>query len=180
MRKRFFLTGLLTALLATGCLLPVNPVVNFTPYQNPYYPREEFDRLLNSWKSGRPVTWQVRYRGSAFSDSELVIGSDGAGSLGPRLPGTGADPQNFTLSKEQLIKLVDALTGSGIFALYDGHYGAFTQSGGVGGPEIIAQVSNLQKRVSKDPALSPAISWEAGAIQTASDALVGIARSKLK
>lgn len=179
--SRFLGPVLAAALLLTACIpLPVNPAVNFTPYQNPWYPKEDFERLLNSWKSGRAVPWQIRYRGSAFSDSELVIESTGQGSLGPRLPGAGQQTETFTLSKDELKKLVDDMLASGVFGLYDGHYGAYTQGGGVGGPEIMATVGTLEKRVSKDPSLSSSISLEAGAIQAASDAIVKLALAKLK
>jgi hypothetical protein len=165
------------SVLLAGC---VSPLVNFTPYSTPYFPKEEFEKLLTSWKAGRSVTWEVRYKGSAFSEDELVIASDGQGSLGPRLPTASKQAKVFTAAKADLARMVDKLIASNIFSLYDGHYGAWAQAGGAGASEIRVVAGGIEKRVSKDPSLSTAISLEAASIQTASDAILEISRKYVK
>ena len=91
------------AVLTAGC---VSPLVNFTPHSLPYFPKEEFERVFTSWKAGRAVSWEVRYRGSAFSEDDLVIKSTGEGSLGPRLPSAGQQSKAFTVTKQELGKRV--------------------------------------------------------------------------
>lgn len=169
------LSTLLLATLAGGCMMPVSPLVNFTPYSNPYVTKENFETQFQAWKSGRQVTWTIHYKGSSFSEQELVIGSDGKSSLGGQLPG---GEQSFTVSKADLSKLVDTLIQSGMFSLYDGHYGAWTQGGGAGGPQIRVTIGGLEKRVSKDQSLD--VGWEADAIQKASDAIASTALKYLK
>lgn len=169
------LSTLLLATLAGGCQLPVSPLVNFTPYSNPYVPKENFESQFQAWKAGRQVSWTILYKGSNFSEQELVIPEDGKASLGGQLPG---GDQQFTISKADLTRLVDALIASGIFNLYDGHYGAWSHGGGVGGPEIRVTISGIEKRVSKDAGLD--IGFEADAIQKANDAIASTALKYLQ
>lgn len=171
---RLYLT---LAVLLTGC---VSPLVNFTAYSNPYFPKDQFEAVFNSWKAGRAVTWEAHYKGTAFSEDELVVSSDGKGSLGPRLPGGSKQTQAFTVTKADLAKLVDRMVGSGIFGLYDGYYGGWSQSTGQGGSEIRVLASGLEKRVARDPNLSTAVSLEASSIQTACDAMLEIANKYVK
>lgn len=173
---RFTHLFLLTGLLLTGC---VSPLVNHTPYAVPYFPKSEFERLFTAWKGGKAVTWQVAYKGSAFSDQELVLRSTGDGSLGAKLQGVEKQPKTFTVTKAELNKLVTAMIDSGIFGLYDGHYAAWTHAGGLGGPEIRVEVAGMIKRVSKDPGLSGAISWEASAIEKVNTTILEIGQKHL-
>jgi hypothetical protein len=175
MRHARLILGL--SVLLAGC---VSPLVNFTPYSTPYFPKEEFERLFTSWKAGRAVTWEVRYKGSSFSEDELVVKSDGQGSLGPLLPTSTKQATVFTVAKADLTRLVDKLVSSNVLSLYDGHYGAYTQSGGAGAAAVRLVVGGLEKRVSKDPGLSSALSPEAGSIQAASDAVLELSRKYLK
>jgi hypothetical protein len=168
---------LLVSVLVAGC---ASPLVNFTQHQTPTYPKEQFDQHFALWKSGRNATWEVRYKGTSFSEDELVISSDGQGSLGARLPTGGKQAQAFTVPRAELGKLVDKLVASNIFGLWDGHYGAWTQGGGVGGAEIRVLAGNLEKRVSKDPGLSTTLSWESASIQAASDAILELSRKYIK
>lgn len=168
---------LLPAMLIAGC---VSPLVNHTPYANPYFPKEEFERLFTAWKGGRNVSWEVRFRGSSLADQQLVLKSTGEGSLGSRLPGVGDQPQTFNPTKAELTRVVDRLIESGVLGLYDGHYGAWTQGGGVGGPEVRVLIGGMEKHVSKDPGLSGVASWEAGAIQQAADAILEIGLKYIK
>lgn len=165
----------LLATLAGGCMMPVSPLVNFTPYSNPYVTKDNFETQFTAWKAGRQVTWTINYKGTSFSDQELVIPSDGKASLGGQLPG---GEQQFTVTRTDLGKLVDTLVSSGMFGLYDGHYGAWTQGGGLGGPQIKVTIGGLEKRVSKDQSLD--IGWESDAIQKASDAIASTALKYLK
>ena len=178
MRARHHLLTLLTlATLVTGCQLPVTPVVNFTPYSNPFVPKESFETQFAAWKSGRQVQWTINYQGSGFAAQELIIAHDGKASLGGSVPGT-ANEQAFTITKADLAKMIDAVTATGIFGLYDGHYGAWSHGGGAGGPQIRVTINGLEKRVSKDTSLD--IGWEADAIQKASDAIASTALKYLK
>lgn len=177
MRARFLASLLAPLAVVAAC---VSPQVNFTPYQNPYFPKEEFERQLNAWKAGQGVSWQLTYRGSAFADAELVINSEGPSSLGHQLPAGSQGTRTFTPQRAELAAVVDKLVGSQVFALYDGHYGAWTQGGGVGGPDVRIRVAGMEKRVSRDPGLSPYVSWEASAIQGVSDAVVELARKYVK
>jgi hypothetical protein len=166
----------LTLLLA-GC---VSPLVNFTPYSNPYFPKDEFEKAFTSWKAGRAVTWEVHYKGTAFSEDELVVNSNGQGSLGPRLPSSSRQTKTFQAAKADLTRLADRLVASGIFGLYDGYYGAWTQATGAGGSEVRVLASGLEKHVAKDPNLSTAVSLEASAIQGACDAMLELAGKYVK
>jgi hypothetical protein len=165
------------ATLVTGCQLPVSPLVNFTPYSNPYVPKENFETQFTAWKAGRSVPWTITYQGTGFSAQELIIASDGKASMGGQLPGTNNEAA-FTITKSDLTKMVDAVIATGMFGLYDGHYGAWTQAGGAGGPQIRVTIGGLEKRVSKYTNLD--IGWEADAIQKASDAIASTALKYLK
>jgi hypothetical protein len=70
---------------------------------------------------------------------------------------------------------VERVVDSGVLDLYDGHYGAFAQQGGAGGPELKITVGGLLKHVSKDDGLSSNFSREAGAIQKAADSIADLA-----
>jgi hypothetical protein len=175
----------IASLLVMACLagcnaVPVTPWVNFTPYSNPLFDHADFENLLTLWKSGKAVTWEVRFKGTSFSDQELVIKSTGEGNLGPRLPSGTTTTRTFKATNTELIQVVNAITDSGVLSLYDGHYGAYSQAGGAGGPELTFTVGTLVKHVSKDEALSPSISREASAIQKASDAVADLALKYIK
>lgn len=169
--------AVLPAMVVAGC---VSPLVNHTPYANPTFPKEEFERLFTAWKGGRNVAWEIHYRGTALADQQLVLKSTGEGSLGSRLPGVEKQPRTFTATKTELTRVVDKLNESGLFGLYDGHYGAWAQGGGVGGPEIRVLIGGMEKRVSKDAGLSGTISWEAGAIEKSSDAILEVGLKYIK
>ena len=169
--------ALTLAVCLTGC---VSPLVNYTPYSNPTIPKEQFETSLTAWKGGSAVAWEVHYRGTAFSEDELMVKSNGQGSLGPRLPGGTKQSKTFTASKADLARLADRLIASGIFGLWDGYYGAWTQATGSGGSELRVVASGNEKRVARDPNLSTAISPEASAIQTACDAMLEIAKKYVK
>lgn len=168
---------LLSAVLLAGC---ASPLVNFTQHQTPTYPKEQFDQHFALWKAGKNATWEVRYKGTSFSEDELAITSDGQGSLGARLPTGSKQAQAFTVPRAELGKLVDKLVASNIFSLWDGHYGAWTQGGGVGGAEVRVVAGGLEKRVSKDPGLSTTLSWESASIQAAVDAILDLSRKYIK
>lgn len=166
----------LTLACLAGCnAIPVTPWVSFQAYSNPLFNRSDFETLLNAWKQGKAIAWDIRFRGTAFSDQVLVIKSTGEGSLGPVLPNATNPARSFKATNAELINVVNSITDSGVLGLYDGHYGAYTQGGGAGGPEITLTVGTLVKHVSKDDALSPSISREASAIQKASDAIADLA-----
>lgn len=157
-----------------ACFLPVNPLVRFSAYQVPYFRQDDFARLLNQWKSGRPVVWTIRYRATPHSDSELVIPHTGAAIYGAQTTGSGGRGGNFTPTRAELIKMVDALLESKVFDLFDGHYGAYNQGGGLQGPEIRIEVGGLLKHVSFDLDLPPSLSWEAGALDSANRAIANL------
>lgn len=164
-----------------GCnVIPVTPWVNFQPYANPLFDKADFDNLINAWKQGRAVTWQIQFKGTSFSNQLLVIKSTGEGSLGPSLPTATTTARAFKATNAELIAVVNAIDDSGVLSLYDGHYGAYSQGGGAGGPELTFTVGTLVKHVSKDEALSPSFSHEAGAIQKASDAIADLALKYIK
>jgi hypothetical protein len=170
------IASLLVLAWLAGCnAVPVTPWVNFQPYANPLFDHTDFENLLNAWRSGKAVTWQIQFKGTSFSDQLLVIKSTGEGSLGPALPGGSANTRSFKATNAELIAVTNAIVDSGVLSLYDGHYGAYAQGGGAGGPELTFTVGTLVKHVSKDEALSPSISHEAGAIQKASDAIADLA-----
>lgn len=163
----------MSLLLLAGCTWPQisSPLVNFTPYANPDIPKDQLDSMFNSWKAGQAIPWDVHFRGSQFSTAELVINSTGTSSLGA---------QTFTPSHAQLASLVDAIETSNVLSLYDGHYGAWLSGGGVGGPDVTIDIAGLTKHVSSDPEVNTTLSWEAGAIQTVSQALIKLANAYVK
>jgi hypothetical protein len=174
--RRLLAAALALAALA-GC---VSPLVNHTPYQNPYFAKDDFERLLASWKAGRAVTWEAHYRESAFASEELVLNSEGPCSLGPKLPTAGKQARTFTPTKAELAAVVDTMTGKNLFALYDGIYAPWMQASGPGGQELRVLVGGMEKHVSRDPNLSPGLSWEAATIQAVSDAMVQLGLKYLK
>ena len=163
-----------TLALLAGCQLPVTPWARFTAYAVPYHTQDDFKKRLDLWKSGKAVSWTLTYRASAHSDSALVIRSAGTSSFGPRLAGTGATGGEFTPTRAELSALIDELTTAKIFDLYDGHYGAYDQGGGLRGPEMRFEVSGLLKQLSYDDDLSASTSWEAAALQKASQAVTAL------
>lgn len=174
---RSILTALCVGgLCCAGCQLPVTPLVTFTPYQTPLYTQKDFERQFASWKAGRPVTWEVQFKGTAFSESELVVRSNVPSSYGARLPGQAS--REFTPTPEELSVVVNKLLAVKLFDLYDGHYGALTQAGGVGGPDIEIRVGGLLKHVSKDEDLQ--FGWEAAAIKSAADVMVALGLKYIK
>ncbi len=166
--KVFFCTSLV---VLAGCQLPVSPFARFTAFAVPYHSQEEFKKRLDAWKGGRAMSWTLTYRASAHSDSALVLRSEGTSSFGPRLAGTADTGGEFTPTKAELTLLIDELTTSKIFDLYDGHYGAYDQGGGLRGPELRMEVGGLLKHLSYDEDLSASASWEAAALQRASQAV---------
>ncbi|MDB5099460.1 MAG: hypothetical protein JWM80_3881 [Cyanobacteria bacterium RYN_339] len=177
---RRFASLLVLASLAGCNKIPVTPWVNFTPYANPLFDHTDFENVLAAWKSGKAVTWEIRFKGTGLSDQELVIKSTGEGNLGPRLPSGSSTTRTFKATNAQLIAVVDSITDSGVLSLYDGHYGAYSQGGGAGGPELTITIGTLVKHVSKDESLSPSISREASSIQKASDAVADLALKYIK
>lgn len=167
---------LFTAFIAVlaGCQLPVTPWARFSAYAVPYHAQDDFKKRFDSWKAGRAVSWTLTYRASAHSDNALVLRSEGVSSFGPRLVGTGDPGQEFTPPRAELVRLVDDLLTTKIFDLYDGHYGAYDQGGGLRGPELRAEVGGLQKLLSYDEDLNASTSWEAAALQRASQAITAL------
>jgi hypothetical protein len=163
--------------LLAGC---VSPLVNFTAYSNPVFPKEEFETVFRSWKSGSNMSWEIHYKGTAFSEDELVVNANGQGNLGPRFPGTGKQVKAFTVSRADLAKLADKMVSSGIFALYDGYYRAWTQATGAGSSEVRVLANGLEKRVARDPSLSTSVSLESASIQSACDAMLEVAAKYIK
>ncbi|MEB3196415.1 MAG: hypothetical protein VKP62_04355 [Candidatus Sericytochromatia bacterium] len=166
------LSGLSLALLA--CYLPVSPLVRFSAFQVPYYRHDDFARPFSQWKAGRAVSWTLRYKATAHSDSELVIPHSGPASFGSQMTGSGGRGGQFTPTRAELVKLVDALLDSRVFELYDGHYGAYDMGGGLIGPEMRIEVAGILKHVSYDRDLPPAISWEAVALTQAAGAITAL------
>ncbi len=170
--RRVALGGALLALLG-ACeyiQLPVSPLVKFSAYTNPYFRQADFEKQFAAWKAGRG-SWEIQMRGSTFSDRELVLHGSGTSAFGPRLPGPGSPAViSFTPTRAELVQVVDRLLACKVFDLYDGHYGAYTQGGGVGGPDLLIKVGGLEKHVSKDEELTSG--WEADAIRAAADAVV--------
>lgn len=160
-----------TLLHLGACFLPVNPLVRFSAYQVPYFRQDDFARPFSQWKAGRPVVWTIRYRATPHSDSELVIPHAGPAIYGAQMTGSGGRGGSFTPSRAELVKLVDALLESKVFDLFDGHYGAYNQGGGLQGPEIRFEVAGVLKHVSFDRDLPVSLSWEAGALDMASRAI---------
>src|SRR4051812_28405413 len=129
------LSTLLILLSLAGCnAVPVTPWVSFSPYSNPLFDHADFENLLTLWKSGKAVAWEIRFKGTNLSDQELVLKSTGEGNLGPRLPSSPTSTRNFKATNAELIQVVNAVVDSGVLSLYDGHYGAYSQAGGAGGP----------------------------------------------
>lgn len=160
------------ALLSLGaCFLPVNPLVRFSAYQVPYFRQDDFARPFNQWKAGRPVEWTIRYRSTPHSDAELVIPHTGPAIYGAQMTGSGGRGGSFTPTRAELVKLVDSLLESKVFDLFDGHYGAYNQGGGLQGPEIRFEVAGVLKHVSFDRDIPVSLSWEAGALDAASRAI---------
>lgn len=174
---------LLMALVLAGCpfQLPVSPLVRFTAFGVPYNTQEDFQKRFQSWKSGKPQPWTMRLRATALSDSSIILHSDEPSSLGPKLVGgTGTTGQTFKPTRAELVKLVDDVLTTKVFDLYDGHYGAYDQGGGIIGPDIVIQIGGLEKHVSYDEDLSASTSWEAGAIQRTSEAIKALGLKYLK
>lgn len=163
--------SMVVVLIAAGCQLPVTPWARFTAYSVPYHGQDDFKKRFDAWRTGRGVSWTLTYRASAHSDSALVLRSEGASSFGPRLVGTSDTGGEFTPTRAELALLVDELTTSKIFDLYDGHYGAYDQGGGLRGPEMRIEVGGLLKLLSYDDDLNASTSWEAAALQRASQAV---------
>ena len=90
-----FRLALTSMVLLAGC---VSPLVHFTSYSNPVFPKEQFETVFKAWRSGSNVPWEVHYKGTAFSEDELVVTSTGQGSLGPRLPSSS----NYSLAKPRI------------------------------------------------------------------------------
>lgn len=175
------LLTLAAALGVAGCnYVPVTPWVAFTAYSNPNFDHTDFETQLNLWKQGHPVVWTVHFSSSEFVDQQLVIASNGLCSLGPPLPTTGKTTRTFRPTQSELSGLVDTLIGSGIFSLYDGHYGAYLQAGGTGGPDMTITVNDLIKHVSKDDNLNASVSHEASIIEKASNAVADLALKYLQ
>lgn len=172
MRRPVLFTAFIAVL--AGCQLPVTPWARFSAYAVPYHTQDDFKRRFDQWKAGRAVSWTLTYRASAFSENALVLRSEGASSFGPRLVGTGDPGQEFTPPRAELVQLVEDLLTTKIFDLYDGHYGAYDQGGGLRGPELRAEVGGLQKMLSYDEDLSATTSWEAAALQRASQAITAV------
>jgi hypothetical protein len=167
----------LAALL--GCnVVPVTPWVKFTAYSNPSYDHQQFEDGLNAWKAGRNVVWTVRFKSSDFADKELMLSGTGKCSLGPRVDTGAQQTRNFTPTKPELDQVVSRLIESGVFTLYDGHYGPYLQGGGQGGPELTVTVNDLVKHVSKDAGLS--FSREGDIIGAASEAVADVALNYIK
>ena len=167
--------GLAVAALVflTGCpfTLPVSPLVRFTAFGIPYRTQDDFKTRFTSWKAGRSQPWSMRLRATALSEASIIINSDEPSSLGPKLAG-GTNPGNtFSPTKAELGKLIDDILVTKVFDLYDGHYGAYDQGGGLIGPDLFVSISGIEKHVSYDEDLSPSVSWEAGAIKGATDVI---------
>jgi hypothetical protein len=158
----------------SACFLPVNPLVRFSAYQVPYLRQDEFERPLNQWKAGRPVQWTIRYRATAHSDSELVIPSEGPAIYGSQMTGSGGRGGTFTPTRAELVKLIDTILETKIFDLFDGHYGAYNQGGGLQGPEMRFEISGMLKHVSFDTDLPTSLSWEADALMRTSRAIAAV------
>ena len=176
-RPALFVLGLA---IVAGCQLPVTPWVRFSAYAVPYHAQDDFKKRLDAWKAGKAAPWSITYRASAHSDSALVLRSEGASSFGPRFAGTGDTGGEFTPTRQELATLVDDLTTTKVFDLYDGHYGAIDQGGGLRGPELRFEVNGLQKQLSFDEDLSASTSWEAAALQRASQAITTLGLKYLR
>lgn len=159
---------LLTLALVAGCQLPVTPWVRFTAFPVPYHPQDDYVKRLDAWKAGRGQGWTITYRASAHSDASLVLRSEGSSSFGPRFAGTGDTGGEFTPPRAELVALVDELVTTKVFDLYDGHYGAYDQGGGLRGPELRFEVGGVLKQLSFDEDLAASTSWEAASLQRAS------------
>jgi hypothetical protein len=166
-----------------GCNLvymPVNPVVKFSAFQVPYYRQDEFARRFQAWRSGKAVTWTISFRATAHTESALVIASQGPSTYGAQMSGAGGRGGTFTPSRTELLALSERLLETRLFDLYDGHYGAFDQGGGLVGPEIRVEIGGMLKHVSYDQDLSPSLSWEATALRDASDAVMALGLKHLR
>jgi hypothetical protein len=173
------LISLLCFAALAGCgAVPVTPWVKFTPYSNPVFDHQQFEDALNSWKTGRNVVWTVRFKSSDFADQELMLAGTGECSLGPRLATGSQQTRNFKPTKAELDHVIDRLIQSGVFTLYDGHYGPYSQGGGQGGPELTVIVNGQEKHVSKDAGLS--FSREGDIIGAASEAVADVALAYIK
>lgn len=172
MPKRLALTAL-AALALPACVLPF---VRFTAAGVPYYSQNLFEQAFNAWKTERKVAWQMRLRGSRFSQDELIIKSTGDGSLGPVLPGGTQTSKTFKLSDQELKTVIDGVVASGVLNLYDGNYAPYAQAGGQGGPELNISAGGYSKQVSLDARL---VSPEASSINKAADAMLNIATPHL-
>jgi hypothetical protein len=160
--------------LAAGCQLPVTPWARFTAYPVPYRTQADFERRFDAWASGKVVTWTLTYRANAHADSALVLRSSGPSSFGPRLAGTNGTGGEFTPTRAELRAVLQEMITAKVFDLYDGHYGAYDQGGGLRGPEIKMDVEGMVKQLSYDEDLSPSASWEAAALQKASAAITAL------
>lgn len=183
-RRRRVEAGLALAalVLLTGCPIqwPVSPLVRFTAFGIPYRTQDDFKSRFNTWKAGKSQPWSVRMRATALSESSIIINSDEASSLGPKLAG-GTNPGNtFTPTKAELSKLIDDLLVTKVFDLYDGHYGAYDQGGGLIGPDLVVTIGGIEKHVSYDESLPASVSWEAGAIKGATDAVRALGLKYIK
>lgn len=181
--KRFEAGLALAALLfLTACplQLPVSPFVRFTAFGVPYRTQDEFKSRFASWKSGRGQPWSMRLRANAIAEAAIILNSDEPSSLGPRLAGGTNTGQTFTPTRAELSKLVDDLLSTKVFDLYDGHYGAYDTGGGLIGPDLVVTIGGIEKHVSYDEDLSPSISWEAGAVGKASEAIRNLGLKYLK
>ncbi|MEB3328147.1 MAG: hypothetical protein VKQ33_02815 [Candidatus Sericytochromatia bacterium] len=176
--------ALAAAVLALGgcdlVYLPVNPVVRFSAFQVPYYRQDEFARRFQAWRAGKVVTWTVSFRATAHSESALVIASQGPSTYGAQMSGSGGRGGTFTPSRTELLALTERLLETRLFDLYDGHYGAYDQGGGLVGPELRVELGGLLKHVSYDQDLAPSLSWEATALRDASEAVMALGLKYLR
>ncbi|MEB3223302.1 MAG: hypothetical protein VKS61_14600, partial [Candidatus Sericytochromatia bacterium] len=128
----------------------------------------------------KAVTWTVSFRATAHTESALVVASQGPSSYGAQVTGSGARGGTFTPSRTELLSLSERLLETRLFDLYDGHYGAYDQGGGLVGPELRVEIGGLLKHVSYDQDLSPSLSWEAMALRDASDAVTALGLKYLR
>lgn len=179
LRKAVSLLALTAALAGCG-LVPVTPWVKYTAYSTPIVDHQEFEDAFTAWKSGQSVSWTLRFKGSDFADQVLTIASSGTCSLGAALPTANTTSKTFKVSTSELQSLATQLIATGVFTLYDGHYGAYLQGGGQGGPDLDVTIGGLEKHVSKDDSLSAGVSREADIINKASNAVADLALKYVK